>query len=178
MRPMRFPVYASLPSLGPGIPEVHRFLSFGRATLGFGRLVRPFHSVLSFRTLTASPSGLEDFHLQSIRLHLWRSIPESLVAAAILAAVEPWHPARRDGRPNSTRPWNCGCWSGRQDAGPTAVELRTVACLLLLLLLFVLLSNSLGRVRLRVRARARLCRPESDFILNSTAVGLGRGGAF
>lgn len=85
---MKFPVYASLPSLGPGIPEVHRFLSFGRATLGFGRLVRPFHSVLSFRTLTASPSGLEDFHLQSIRLHLWRSIPELLVAAAILAAVE------------------------------------------------------------------------------------------
>ena len=54
--------------------------------------------------------------------------------------------------------------------GCTAVELRTVACLLLLLLLFVLLSNSLGRVRLRVRARARLCRPESDFILNPTAV--------
>jgi len=53
---------------------------------------------------------------------------------------------------------------------PTAVELRTVACLLLLLLLFVLLSNSLERVRLRVRARARPCLPESDFILNSTAV--------
>jgi len=79
LRPMKFPVYASLPSFGPGIPEVHRFLSFGRATLGFGRLVRPFHSVLSFRSLTASPSGLEDFHLQSIRLHLWRSIPKLLV---------------------------------------------------------------------------------------------------
>jgi hypothetical protein len=39
-----------------------RCLSFHRATLGFGRLVRPYHSVLSFRTLTASPPGLGDFH--------------------------------------------------------------------------------------------------------------------
>ena len=56
----------------------------------------------------------------------------------------------------------------------TAVELRTVACLLLLLLLFILLPNSLARVRLRVRARARLCRPESDFNRDSTAVGPAR----
>jgi len=39
-----------------------RFLSFHRATLGFGRLVTPCHSVLSFRTLAASPPGLGDFH--------------------------------------------------------------------------------------------------------------------
>src|SRR5439155_10592962 len=34
------------------------FTSTRRATLGFGRLVRPFHSVLSFRTLTAFSARL------------------------------------------------------------------------------------------------------------------------
>ena len=48
MRPVKFPVYASLASFGLEEPEVHYGLSFVRATLGFGRLVRPFHSVLSF----------------------------------------------------------------------------------------------------------------------------------
>ena len=48
MRLAKFPVYASQALFGLKEPEVDSGLSFLRATLGFGRLVRPFHSVLSF----------------------------------------------------------------------------------------------------------------------------------
>src|SRR5208283_5422658 len=42
-------------------PHLSRGFSFPSATLGFGRLVRPFHLVLSFQTL-AFPPDQRDFH--------------------------------------------------------------------------------------------------------------------
>jgi hypothetical protein len=53
----------------PGGFRRFRYLSFLSATRGLGRLVRPFHSFLSFRILIL-PSALRDFHPQSSQASL------------------------------------------------------------------------------------------------------------
>ena len=60
-----FPGYASGQSFGPAALLVFRFLSFRPATLGFGQLVRLFHSSLSLLNSSGFPPDLEDFHLRT-----------------------------------------------------------------------------------------------------------------
>src|SRR6266446_1567892 len=66
---MKLPVYASNELFGSAALLGGVGLSFPSATLGFGRLVRPFHLVLSFQTPAVVRQTRGTFTLSSVRLH-------------------------------------------------------------------------------------------------------------
>src|SRR5262249_39123179 len=113
LRPTLLPVYASRWSFGCG-PWDHD-LSFHPATLGLGRLVRPSHPALSFRTtahvfVLSCMSVLEGLSPSTLLSFLWRTICGS-TPSLTTATVRP-APLRRvlrpatDGSPRPPTPPN------------------------------------------------------------------------